>query len=131
MVVAAALERDRSKRADIHQGYSRAGALMIERAREQQCTDPEAFCASVNELVQRARSRGLRLGQIQAGELLSTMFRLCVKHEVKLEPKFARILIAIAVLEGVGRSLDPDCNILAASLPVVLKATTMTPMAET
>lgn len=60
----------------------RAGSLMIERAREQQCTDPEAFCAGVNELVQRARSRGLRLGQIQAGELLSRMFRLCVKHEV-------------------------------------------------
>lgn len=63
---------------------NRAGALMIERAREQQCTDPEAFCAGVNELVQRARSRGLRLGQIQAGELLSTMFRLCVEHEVCL-----------------------------------------------
>lgn len=59
-----------------------AGSLMIERAKEQQCTDPEAFCAGVNDLVQRARSRGLRLGQIQAGELLATMFRLCVKHEV-------------------------------------------------
>lgn len=65
-----------------------AGSLMIERAREQQCTDPEAFCAGVDELVQRARSRGLRLGQIQAGELLSRMFRLCVKHEVCLSHWF-------------------------------------------
>lgn len=61
-----------------------AGSLMIERASEQQCRDPEDFCAGVDELVQRARSRGLRLGQIQAGELLSRMFRLCVKHKVRL-----------------------------------------------
>lgn len=61
-----------------------AGSLMIDRAREQKCTNPEAFCAGVDELVQRARSRGLRLGQIQAGELLSSMFGLCVKHEVGL-----------------------------------------------
>ena len=52
-------------------------------------------------------------------------------RQVKLEPKFARILIAIAVLEGVGRSLDPDCNILAASLPVILTAISMKPVAET
>lgn len=45
--------------------------------------------------------------------------------QVKLESKFARLLIAIAVLEGVGRSLDADCNILQASLPVVLEATKM------
>ena len=61
-----------------------AGQLMIERARqEHQCIDPDGFCEGVDELVQKARSRGLRLGQIQAGELLSTMFRLCVKHEVR------------------------------------------------
>lgn len=44
--------------------------------------------------------------------------------QVKLESKFARLLIAIAVLEGVGRSLDADCNILQASLPVVVEAST-------
>ncbi|CAM9851372.1 unnamed protein product, partial [Scytosiphon promiscuus] len=99
-----------------------AGSLMIERARDGRCTDPEGFCEGVNELVQNARSSGLRLREIQAGELLERMFRLCMKHEVKLESKFARLLIAITILEGVGRSLDPNCNILNAALPVVLKA---------
>ncbi len=60
-----------------------AGALMVERARHQQCTDPDGFCEGVDELVQEARSRGLRLGQIQAGDLLSRMFRLCIQHEVR------------------------------------------------
>lgn len=53
------------------------------QARDQQCTDAEGFCRGVDALVQKARSRGLRLGQIQAGQLLTTMFALCVKHEVR------------------------------------------------
>ncbi|CAM9269164.1 unnamed protein product [Ectocarpus fasciculatus] len=109
----------------------RAGSLMVERARNQRCQDPDGFCEGVDEVVQRARSSGMRLGEMQAGDLLGRIFRLCLKHEVKLESKFARTLIAIAVLEGVGRSLDPDLNLLTASLPVVLKATAMNrPRAE-
>lgn len=42
--------------------------------------------------------------------------------QVKMESKFASVMVAIAVLEGVGRSLDPECNILQASLPVVTQA---------
>lgn len=42
--------------------------------------------------------------------------------QVKLESRFASVVTAIAVLEGVGRSLDPDLNILQAALPVVAKA---------
>lgn len=144
--------------------------------------------------MQKARSSGLRLGQIQAGQLLARMFALCLLHEaspgsaaargvrshvilkrlscdkkpkrengggcrmcgcgrlpaarkyvtvrtcncsiyttccqfymrqVKLESKFASVVLAIAVLEGVGRSLDPDCNILQAALPVVARASTI------
>lgn len=102
-----------------------AGRLMIERARDQRCRDPEGFCTEVDTLVQKARSSGLRLGQIQAGQLLTCMFSLCLQHEVKLESKFSSVVLAIAVLEGVGRSLDPDCNILKETLPVVARASTM------
>lgn len=154
------------------------------QARDQRCTDPDRFCTEVDELVQNARSSGLRLGQIQAGQLLTRMFSLCLQHkvrvvnpfesalqqrvlvstrpsssrltrmpivstssvklsqalfaiasyvltfhrsnqQVKLESKFSSVVLAIAVLEGVGRSLDPDCNILKESLPVVARASTM------
>lgn len=72
--------------------------------------------------MQKARSSGLRLGQIQAGQLLTRIFGLCLQYEVKLESKFVSVVVAIAVLEGVGRSLDPDCNILQASVPVITQA---------
>lgn len=52
-------------------------ALYSSQARDQRCTDPEAFCKDVNEAIQRAR-----LGEAQAGELLARIFRLCLKYEV-------------------------------------------------
>ncbi|CAM9760368.1 unnamed protein product [Ectocarpus sp. 8 AP-2014] len=97
-----------------------AGSVIIERARDQRCTDPEAFCKDVNEAIQRAR-----LGEAQAGELLARIFRLCLKYEVRLEPRVALKVIAVAVLEGLQRTLAPDCNMLTAALPSVLTAVPM------
>lgn len=54
------------------------------QARDQRCRDPEGFCTEVDTLVQKARSSGLRLGQIQAGQLLTCMFSLCLQHEVRV-----------------------------------------------
>jgi predicted unusual protein kinase regulating ubiquinone biosynthesis (AarF/ABC1/UbiB family) len=55
-------------------------------------------------------------------QLIGTILSLCGKHRVKLESNFVSVIIAIAVLEGVGRGLDPDVNILRAALPVLVKA---------
>ncbi|CAN0085341.1 unnamed protein product, partial [Ectocarpus fasciculatus] len=97
-----------------------AGSVIIERARDQRCTDPEAFCKDVDEAIQRAR-----VGEAQAGELLARIFRLCWKYEVRLEPRVALKVIAVAVLEGLRRTLGPDCSILTASLPSMLTAVPM------
>ncbi|CAM9689021.1 unnamed protein product, partial [Phaeothamnion confervicola] len=99
-----------------------AGRLMISRARDQRCKDPEAFQAAIEELVDGARARDLRLGEVHVAELLRRVLALCCIHQVKLESKFAAVVVAIAVLEGVGRSLDPDLNILQAAGPALLKA---------
>ncbi|CAB1096510.1 unnamed protein product [Ectocarpus sp. CCAP 1310/34] len=97
-----------------------AGSVVIERASEHRCTDPEAFCKGVNEAIQRAR-----LGEAQAEEMLARIFRLCLKYEVRLEPRVALEVIAVAALEGLRRTLAPDCNLPTASLPSVLTAVPM------
>ncbi|CAM9821160.1 unnamed protein product [Ectocarpus sp. 4 AP-2014] len=96
------------------------GALCSSQARDHWCTDPEAFCNDGNEAIQRAR-----LGEAQAGELLARVFRLCLKYEVRLEPRVALKVIAVAVLEGLRQTLAPDCNMLTAALPSVLTAVPM------
>jgi aarF domain-containing kinase len=41
--------------------------------------------------------------------------------QVKLESNFASIVVAIMVLEGLGRSLDPTLDILEAAKPFLFK----------
>ena len=47
---------------------------------------------------------------------------LCYTHEVKLESKFVAVVVAIGVLEGLGRRLDPEIDIIVRAAPYVLRA---------
>lgn len=40
---------------------------------------------------------------------------------MKLESNFASIIFAIMVLEGLGRSLDPELDILEAAKPLLIR----------
>ena len=57
---------------------------------------------------------------MQVGELLSQVFSVLMKYHVKMESNFASVMLAIFVLEGLGRSLDPDLDILERARPVLL-----------
>jgi aarF domain-containing kinase len=58
--------------------------------------------------------------QIQVSALLSDVFSVLSKHKVKMESNFASILLAIFVLEGLARSLDPEMDILEKARPILL-----------
>jgi len=97
-----------------------AGRLMISHARAHECKDPDAFCAAIGALVDQALTTNLSLGKIQAGKILAEAFALACIHRVKIESNFASVCIAIMVLEGVGRNLDPNLNVLRAAAPILL-----------
>ena len=65
---------------------------------------------------------GLSLGRIGIGALLQRVLVLCYIHKVKLEPKFVSVMIAMGVVEGLGKRLDPDVDVLLRAAPYVLKA---------
>ena len=50
--------------------------------------------------------------QIKVSVLLTDLFSVLSRHRVKLESNFVTIILAMTVLEGLGRSLDPDLDIL-------------------
>uniref|UniRef100_A0A7S1GYA7 ABC1 atypical kinase-like domain-containing protein n=2 Tax=Hemiselmis andersenii TaxID=464988 RepID=A0A7S1GYA7_HEMAN len=100
-----------------------AGRLMLDNARDHRCQDPEAFCEGMRGLVDEALGSKLRLESISAGEVLRKAFSLACTHRVKIESNFASICIAIMVLEGVGRRLDPTLDILNAAIPVLAART--------
>ena len=106
-----------------------AGRLMVERARYERCSQVEggveAFSKGVGQLVNEFhdnRKKGLTLGAVRIGSLLSRVLDLCRVHQVEIDPAMANIVISTLVLEGLGRSLEPNLNLLDFALPFVLRA---------
>ncbi|OQV19469.1 putative aarF domain-containing protein kinase 2 [Hypsibius exemplaris] len=85
------------------------------------CSDRAGFRRELSKLVHVARSKELSLNQIDVGELLSDVFAILVKYQVKLESNFISIMLGIMVLEGLGRSLDPNLDILEKARPLLVR----------
>uniref|UniRef100_A0A7N9AX70 AarF domain containing kinase 2 n=1 Tax=Mastacembelus armatus TaxID=205130 RepID=A0A7N9AX70_9TELE len=99
----------------------RVAELILHHARANECQDVPHFKKEMAQLVDHAVSNTLSLGKIQVADLLSRVFGLLIKHKVKLESNFASVVFAIMVLEGLGRSLDPNLDILDLAKPLLLK----------
>lgn len=106
-----------------------AGRLMVERARYERCSQVEggvdAFARGVGDIVcefHDNRKKGLTLGAVRIGALLGRVLDLCRIHGVEIDPAMANIVVSTLVLEGLGRSLVPELNLLDFALPFVLRA---------
>lgn len=110
----------------LNNGYE-AGRLMVERAKYERCSQREggveAFANGVGEIVAEfhdRRKQGLTLGAVRVGSLLSRVLDLCRVHGVEIDPSMASIVISTLVLEGLGRSLEPNLNLMDCAVPFVL-----------
>ena len=101
----------------------KVGQLMIDRSNSQgEVVDINGFMDSMHEIVSNVNKKGLLLNDIDIGFLLKAIMILCYKHSVKLDSNFASIMVAIIVIEGLGRRLDPTLNILQFAAPFILRA---------
>ena len=114
-------------RAVILNDGERAGRLMVERARHESCSQIEGgvdlFAKGVHNIVAEfhdRRQRGLTLGAVRIGSLLSCVLDLCRSHGVEIDPAMASIVVSTLVLEGLGRSLEPDLNLIDCAMPFVM-----------
>ncbi|XP_033122574.1 uncharacterized aarF domain-containing protein kinase 2-like [Anneissia japonica] len=94
--------------------------LFLQHASENNCRNIEGFKDDMKSLVESAHEQTLALGKVKVSGVLSSLFKILIRHQVKLESNFACIILAIMVLEGLGRSLDPDLDILEAAKPYLL-----------
>ncbi|KAM5255657.1 putative aarF domain-containing protein kinase 2 [Ctenodactylus gundi] len=102
------------------QGHTVA-ELILHHARANECKDVERFKAEMATLVTQARKNTITLEKLHVSSLLSSVFKLLMTHKVRLESNFASIVLAVLVLEGLGRSLDPTLDILEAAKPFLLR----------
>ncbi|KAM3722640.1 putative aarF domain-containing protein kinase [Dirofilaria immitis] len=92
------------------------GELLLLHSPEQHCKNPEQFYDEVDRVVQIARSKN-SLRKLNISELLNELFSIVSRHQVALDPLFATVVLAVIVLEGLGRSLDPDLDLFHCARP--------------
>lgn len=118
--------RDLFRAVILNDGYT-AGTLMVERARYERCTSipggKHSFASGVSNIVSEfhdQRKQGLTLGAVRIGALLARVLDLCRIHGVEIDPAMASVVVSTLVLEGLGRSLEPDLNLISCAMPFVL-----------
>lgn len=100
-------------------GY-KAGHLMCERCRQPEAVlDKEVFALKMQHLVLGVKSSTLNLGDVKIGDILQQVLSMVRSHHVRLEGDFVNVVISILLLEGIGRSLNPDVDLLSSSLPIL------------
>lgn len=104
----------------------KAAHLMIDRSRDpSSCKDRAGFAKGMKEIVDQVALDSFRLDKVQIGSVLEKVMVLVHRHQVRMEPNFASIVVSIIVLEGVGRQLDPELDIFKTSIPMLMRADRM------
>lgn len=94
-------------------GY-KAGHLMVERCRQPGAViDKEVFALRMQHLVLGVKSRTFALGNIKIGDILTEVLSMVRTHHVRMEGDFINVVLSILLLEGIGRSLDPDLDLFS------------------
>lgn len=100
-------------------GY-RAGQLMVERCRTPQLAiDPDVFALKMQHMVLGVKRKTFSLGNIKIGGVLYDVLRAVRTHHVRMEADFVNTVISLLLLEGIGRQLDPQMDLLKSSLPIL------------
>jgi aarF domain-containing kinase len=97
-------------------GY-KAGHLMVERCRQPDVViDKEVFALRMQHLVLGVKSQTFALGNIKIGDILNEVLSMVRGHHVRLEGDFVNVVLSILLLEGIGRTLDPNLDLFAGYL---------------
>lgn len=99
-------------RGDGHQ----AGRLIIERSPRDRTTvrDPDGFCRHLDELIRPLfrEAASLDLKRLALGPTLFRVFDLVREHQVLLDGSFTNLIMSFVCVEGLGRALAPDLNLI-------------------
>lgn len=105
----------------IVQGDGKAGArLMVEHARQTKISDEEreAFTIEMDKLFTQLRIN--KISDIDIGLFLTQMLDVVRTYKVRIDTNFTTLVVGTVLLEGIGRQLDSDINILDQSVPFLI-----------
>ncbi|KAK8808585.1 hypothetical protein WA158_008486 [Blastocystis sp. Blastoise] len=105
-------------------GYQ-SGQLLIDRAPQPAppVYDPEGFCSKIKVLVDENMDNGVYvLSKLKISETLARMLSYSLFHQVRLDTRFTTLFVSVMILEGVGRQLDSEMNMVEQILPIIREA---------
>ncbi|KAJ2746076.1 hypothetical protein GGI20_001628 [Coemansia sp. BCRC 34301] len=98
----------------------RAGNLMIDRCLTPDLViDRDVFVLRIQDIILKVREVSFQLSRLTFSEIFAPVMTAVRKHHVRLAPDFINIIMAMFILEGIGRRLDPDSDILRVALPML------------
>ena len=62
----------------------------------------------------------LNVSKLNVSDLLSKVFNTLLTHRVKLDASFTSVMIAVTIIEGIGKALDPNMNLLTEAAPFLI-----------
>jgi aarF domain-containing kinase len=93
---------------------------MCERCRQPDAViNQEIFALKMQHLVLGVKSRTLALANMKIGDILNEVLGMVRQHHVRMEGDFVNVVISILLLEGIGRALNPNIDLLSSALPIL------------
>ncbi len=80
--------------------------------------DPAALGLEVQALM--ARYRSVQLGEVQLGRVLLELLQILRRQRLRPEPALTMVILALGVVEGVGRQLAPRMDLVGQALAFYL-----------
>jgi len=107
----------------IVRGDGRGGAdLMIKYAPETEIkpNEIEKFEDEMARIFKEVRQS--KLATVSVGDFLLNILHVVSRYKVRLKPNIATLIVGTVVLEGIGKQLDPNINILDESVPFLFQS---------
>ena len=97
--------------------------LMVERSnRPDSVIDFTTFSKKLTTFINEVKHGVLTMKRLNVGEILMFMMNTVREHQVKIDGEFANLVVAIFIIEGVGKRLEPETDLLSASVPFLTEA---------
>ncbi|KAL2719207.1 putative aarF domain-containing protein kinase 2-like [Vespula squamosa] len=85
--------------------------------------DPDGFKTTMNNIVTAYLKNPGNFNNVNVSTVVSELFSAMVRHRVKQDGSFSSVILSMVVIEGLGRSLDPNIDIFSEVLPFVFNNT--------
>lgn len=99
------------------------GHLLQNRSKDPRTVrDPRKFQETMAAFINNIKKEAFSLQMISVSNILSFVFESVREHHVKLDSDFVNIAVGLLLVEGIGKHLNPQTDLLKASVPFLKEA---------